>query len=107
MESTGSAARRRAAEPVLKGEFRLFRFLTGGESHGPSLSAVIEGLPAGLEVDFDEVNRQLRRRQGGYGRGDRQKVETEVAEFSCGVRLGRTLGSAITLIVRNRDVQYW
>lgn len=81
--------------------------MTAGESHGPSLSAIIEGLPAGLPVDFDEVNRQLRRRQGGYGRGDRQKIETDTAEIISGVRFGRTLGSPITLLIRNRDFENW
>lgn len=85
----------------------MFRFQTGGESHGPSLSAIIEGVPAGLEIDFDEVNRQLKRRQGGYGRGDRQKIESDTAEFVSGVRFGRSLGSPITLLVRNRDFENW
>jgi chorismate synthase len=85
----------------------VFRFLTAGESHGPSLSAIVEGLPAGLEVDFDEIDRQLRRRQGGYGRGDRQKIETDTVEIISGVRFGRTLGSPITLLVRNRDFENW
>jgi chorismate synthase len=85
----------------------LLRFLTGGESHGPSLSAIIEGLPAGLEVDFDYVNHQLRRRQGGYGRGDRQKIESDTAEIVTGVRFGRTFGSPVTLLVRNRDFENW
>lgn len=85
----------------------MFRFLTGGESHGPSLAAVIEGLPAGLTIDFEEVDRQLKRRQGGYGRGDRQKIESDTAEFLTGVRFGRTLGSPVTLLVRNRDFENW
>ncbi len=85
----------------------MFRFLTGGESHGPSLSAIIEGLPAGLTVDFDEVNLQLKRRQGGYGRGARQQIESDTAEFISGVRFGRTLGSPVTLLVRNRDFDNW
>jgi chorismate synthase len=85
----------------------LFRFLTGGESHGPSLSALIEGLPAGLEIDFDEINRQLKRRQGGYGRGDRQKIEADTVEILSGVRFGRALGGPITLLVRNRDFENW
>lgn len=85
----------------------VFRFLTGGESHGPSLSALIEGMPAGLAIDFDEINLQLRRRQGGYGRGDRQKIETDKVEIISGVRFGRTLGSPITLLVRNRDFENW
>src|SRR5215510_3651600 len=88
-------------------DFPLFRFLTGGESHGPSLSAVLEGVPAGLTLDFAEVNRQLKRRQGGYGRGDRQKIESDTAEILSGVRFGRTLGSPITLLVRNRDFENW
>jgi len=85
----------------------LLRFITGGESHGPALTAIIEGLPAGLVIDFDEVNRQLRRRQGGYGRGDRQKIESDTAEVLSGVRFGRTLGSPVTVVVRNRDFENW
>ncbi len=81
----------------------MFRFLTAGESHGPALSAIIEGLPANLPVDFAEVNRQLKRRQGGYGRGARQQIETDMAEFTSGIRFGRTMGGPITLNVRNRD----
>src|SRR5579862_6740750 len=86
---------------------RLLRFLTAGESHGPSLSALIEGMPGGLMVDFDEIDRQLRRRQGGHGRGDRQKIESDNVEILSGVRFGRTLGSPITLLVRNRDFANW
>ena len=80
-----------------------FRFLTAGESHGPALSAIIEGLPANLPIDFEEVNRQLKRRQGGYGRGARQQIETDTVEITSGVRFGRTMGGPITLNVRNRD----
>jgi chorismate synthase len=85
----------------------LFRFLTGGESHGPSLSAIIEGLPAGLAVDFAEVNRQLKRRQGGYGRGGRQQIESDTVEIVSGVRFGHALGGPITLLIRNRDFENW
>lgn len=85
----------------------MFRFLTGGESHGPSLSAVVEGLPANLPLDLDAINRQLKRRQGGYGRGARQQIETDKAEFLSGIRFGRTMGSPITLLVRNRDFENW
>jgi chorismate synthase len=85
----------------------LFRFLTGGESHGPSLSAVIEGLPANLTLDFDEIDRQLKRRQGGYGRGARQQIESDKVEILSGVRFGRTMGGPITLLVRNRDFENW
>ena len=85
----------------------MLRILTGGESHGPSLTAVIEGLPAGLTIDFDAIDHQLRRRQGGYGRGDRQKIETDTVEIISGVRFGKTLGSPVTLLVRNRDYENW
>ena len=81
----------------------MFRFLTAGESHGPALSAIIEGLPANLPVDFDYINLQLKRRQGGYGRGARQQIETDTAQITSGVRFGRTMGGPITLTVRNRD----
>lgn len=81
----------------------MFRFLTAGESHGPALSAIIEGLPANLTIDFDAVNRHLKRRQGGYGRGARQQIETDTVEITSGVRFGRTMGGPITLNIRNRD----
>ena len=85
----------------------MFRFLTGGESHGPSLSAMIEGLPANLTLDLDAINYQLKRRQGGFGRGARQQIETDTAEILSGVRFGRTMGGPITLLVRNRDWENW
>jgi len=89
----------------------VFRFLTGGESHGPSLSAIIEGLPANLLLDFDAVNHQLKRRQGGFGRGERQQMETDTIEVLSGVRHGRTMGGPLTLLVRNKafdkDPQNW
>ncbi len=85
----------------------MFRFLTAGESHGPALTAVIEGVPAGLGVVAEPLNVQLRRRQGGYGRGARQKIESDAAEILSGVRFGRALGSPLTLVVRNRDWQNW
>jgi chorismate synthase len=85
----------------------LFRFLTGGESHGPSLTALLEGLPANLPLDIDAINYQLKRRQGGYGRGARQQIETDTVEILSGVRYGRTMGGPITLLVRNRDWQNW
>lgn len=85
----------------------MFRFLTGGESHGPSLSAILEGLPANLPVDLEAVNYQLKRRQGGYGRGARQQIETDTVEILSGIRFGRTMGGPITLLVRNRDWENW
>ena len=85
----------------------MFRFLTAGESHGPALTTIIEGLPAGLPLSAESLNRDLRRRQGGYGRGARQKIETDSAEILAGVRFGSTLGSPISLLVRNRDWENW
>ncbi|HEX8450511.1 MAG TPA: chorismate synthase [Longimicrobium sp.] len=84
-----------------------FRFTTAGESHGPALAAVVEGLPAGLPLRADDLDRELRRRQGGYGRGGRMRIESDRAEILSGVRHGETLGSPIALLVRNRDWANW
>ncbi|HSN90324.1 MAG TPA: chorismate synthase [Anaeromyxobacteraceae bacterium] len=83
------------------------RYLTAGESHGPALVAIAEGFPAGLSIDFDLVNRDLRRRQKGYGRGGRQKIEQDEAQFLSGLRGGVTLGSPIALVVWNKDHENW
>lgn len=85
----------------------MLRFLTSGESHGPALTVVIEGLPAGLAVERDAVDADLKRRQGGYGRGQRMKIESDAVEILGGVRHGRTLGSPVTLVIRNRDFENW
>src|SRR5262249_44411284 len=85
----------------------MFRFTTAGESHGKALIAVIEGLPAGLKVDLDFINNDLRRRQQGYGRGHRQKIESDRVEVLSGVRHGVTLGSPIALMIINRDFANW
>jgi chorismate synthase len=85
----------------------VFRFLTGGESHGPSLSALLEGLPANIPLDLDAINHQLKRRQGGFGRGARQQIETDRVELLSGVRYGKTMGGPITLLVRNKDWDNW
>lgn len=85
----------------------MLRFQTAGESHGQGLTAILEGLPAGLQIDFDYVNRELKRRQGGYGRGGRMKIETDTAEFLSGVRHGQTIGSPMAILVRNRDWENW
>lgn len=82
-------------------------FMTAGESHGPCLTAILEGLPAGLRPDIERINRDLGRRQQGYGRGGRMKIETDKAEVLSGIRFGETLGSPITLRVTNRDWQNW
>jgi chorismate synthase len=85
----------------------MLRFQTAGESHGQGLLAMLTGLPAGLRIDFDYVNRELRRRQGGYGRGGRMKIETDTAQFLSGVRHGETIGSPIAILVANRDWENW
>ena len=85
----------------------MFRFLTAGESHGSALVAVIEGIPAGVPFSRAAVDEQLRRRQGGYGRGGRMKIERDHAEVVAGVRHGRTLGSPIALRIENRDWANW
>ena len=84
-----------------------FRFLTAGESHGQCLTAIVEGIPAGLKINLDEINKDMARRQQGYGRGGRMKIETDKAEFLSGVRFGETLGDPVTIKVANRDWQNW
>lgn len=81
------------------------RWLTSGESHGPGLAGIIEGLPAGLPIDAADINRDLWRRQQGYGRGGRMRIETDKADIMGGVRFGRSIGSPISLVVRNKD--FW
>ena len=83
------------------------RFFTAGESHGPRLTAIIEGLPAGLPLQASDINVELKRRQGGYGRGGRMKIESDQAEITSGLRHGKTLGSPLTLNVTNRDFSHW
>ena len=83
------------------------RYLTAGESHGPRLTAIIEGVPAGLPLTADYINAELKRRQGGYGRGARMKIESDQVEITSGVRHGLTRGGPITLNVTNLDHQKW
>ena len=83
------------------------RVVTAGESHGPGLTCVVEGLPAGLELDQEAVNRDMARRQLGHGRGGRMKIEKDSAEVTAGVRHGRTLGGPVSLTVVNRDYANW
>jgi len=84
-----------------------FRFTTAGESHGPGLVAIVEGLPAGLELKRERLDRDMARRQLGHGRGGRMKIETDTAEIRSGVRHGRTLGSPVAVLVANRDYANW
>ena len=83
------------------------RYLTAGESHGPRLTAIIEGVPAGLPLTADYINAELKRRQGGYGRGARMKIESDQVEITSGVRHGLTMGGPITLNVTNLDHHKW
>jgi chorismate synthase len=83
------------------------RFTTSGESHGPALTAIVEGVPAGLPLTTEDVDRELARRQQGYGRGRRMQIETDVIELLSGVRAGETLGSPIAMVIRNKDWKSW
>lgn len=85
----------------------MIRYFTAGESHGPALSAIVEGLPAGICVTLEEINRQLARRQQGHGRGGRMKIETDKAEVLSGIRFGKTIGSPVSLVIKNRDWENW
>ena len=90
----------------MKGE-RTLRYLTAGESHGPQLTTIIEGVPAGLTLLAEHINEDLARRQKGYGRGRRMQIEKDEVKILSGVRHGKTLGSPITLVVENRDWKHW
>jgi len=85
----------------------MLRFQTTGESHGQALVAILSGLPAGVRIDFDYVNRELKRRMGGYGRGGRMKIESDSPLFLSGVRHGETIGSPVTILIENRDWKNW
>jgi chorismate synthase len=85
----------------------VIRFLTAGESHGPRLVVIVDGVPAGMRLLARHIDGDLRRRQGGYGRGGRQQIERDAVEIVGGVRLGRTLGTPIALVVTNRDFENW
>jgi chorismate synthase len=85
----------------------MLRFLTAGESHGRALVVILEGIPAGLRVDSDAITRELRRRQGGYGRGRRMAIESDRAEILSGVRAGETIGGPIAMMIGNRDWPNW
>ena len=83
------------------------RYMTAGESHGPQLTAIVDGVPAGLRISEESINADLTRRQMGYGRSARQDIEDDRVRIASGVRFGRTIGSPITLIVENRDAENW
>ena len=83
----------------------MFRYLTAGESHGPALVGILDGLPAHVRIDVDAINATLRKRQGGYGRGKRMQIESDQVEFLAGLRGSTTLGSPIAIVIRNRDFE--
>ncbi|RDB62831.1 chorismate synthase [Gordonibacter sp. 28C] len=83
------------------------RYMTAGESHGPALTAIVDGVPAGLKISEDQINSDLARRQSGYGRGGRQAIERDRVAVTAGVRFGRTIGSPVALVVANRDWENW
>src|SRR5216110_297631 len=85
----------------------MFRFTAAGESHGRALVAIVEGLPAGMPVDVELINHELKRRQLGYGRGARMKIEQDRVEILSGVRHGLTLGSPLALLIENKDWANW
>lgn len=85
----------------------MFNYITAGESHGPQLTGILEGIPAGLHLDVEQINQALASRQGGYGRGDRQKIEHDQVEIVGGLRHGVTLGSPLALVIKNRDHANW
>ncbi|MEW6570058.1 MAG: chorismate synthase [Nitrospirota bacterium] len=85
----------------------VFRYLTAGESHGRALVGILEGIPSGLPVSTEDIDGDLKRRQGGHGRGGRMKIESDHAEVMSGVRWGKTIGSPITLIIENKDYKNW
>ena len=85
----------------------MIRFLTAGESHGKALTTIVEGFPSNLKINIDEINLQLKRRQSGYGRGLRMKIESDAAEILSGIRFGKTLGSPVSMLIRNKDWENW
>ncbi len=85
----------------------MFRFLTAGESHGPGLTAIVDGVPAGISISAKDINVELKRRQGGFGRGGRMDIESDAAEILGGVREGMTIGSPVSILIRNKDYKNW
>src|SRR4051812_39436882 len=84
-----------------------FKFTTAGESHGKALVAIVEGVPAGVTIDVAAINHELWRRQQGYGRGGRMKIESDTVEILSGVRHGKAIGSPIAITIQNKDFVHW
>src|SRR5213079_1750505 len=99
--------RLRARRAIRSPHMSRFRFVSAGESHGPQLTVIVTGMPAGVRLDRERINRDLARRQHGYGRGGRMKIESDEVEITGGVRGGETLGSPIAIAIRNRDFDNW
>ena len=85
----------------------MIRFLTAGESHGKSLTTIVEGFPSNINLGKDYVDFHLKRRQAGYGRGQRMKIESDSVEIISGIRFGKTLGSPICMLIKNNDWENW
>jgi chorismate synthase len=92
---------------ILSPDMTVLRYITAGESHGKALVGILEGIPAGLSLSAADIDKDLKRRQGGYGRGGRMKIESDHAEILSGVRWGKSIGSPVTLYIENRDFQNW
>src|SRR6185295_10993631 len=88
-------------------DLSMLRFFTAGESHGPALTAIVEGFPAGVPISVESIDWDLARRQQGYGRGGRMKIERDQVQLRSGIRFGESLGAPITLVVENRDWKNW
>ncbi len=86
---------------------RIMRFLDSGESHGPQLTAIIEGIPSGFDISIEKINQALRNRQQGYGRGRRMQIEKDQVKILSGIRFGKTTGAPITLVIENKDFKHW
>src|ERR1043165_7127436 len=85
----------------------MFSYRTAGESHGPALIALVEGLPSNIQVNSDFIDSELKRRQGGFGRGGRMKIEKDQVRFLSGLRHGKTIGSPVAMMIENRDWPNW
>src|SRR5205085_7925407 len=105
--ATNNEQRRTNNEQLQSPLMSRFRFVSAGESHGPQLTVIVTGMPAGVRLDRERINRDMARRQHGYGRGGRMKIEHDEAEIAGGVRGGETLGSPIAIVIRNDDFKNW
>src|SRR3954467_2262125 len=103
LDKTATCDAKSAAHFAILHRMASLSYRTAGESHGKAMLALVEGMPADVAVDVEFIKAELRRRQGGYGRGGRQKIETDAIDILSGVRMGKTIGSPIAMMVINRD----